>query len=196
MLKMFAMFLFTVAGWKQQGQMPDDIKKCIVVAVPHTSNFDLLFALAGFYKMKVPVKYLLKKEWLDFKPLRKIFQGSGAVAVDRSVNSTMVESLAELIKTTEESMALMISPEGTRKLTHKWKTGFYYTALKARVPIALSYLDYSKKLAVFGPTFMPSGCFKRDMQILKDYYKDITPKFPEKFSLEIYETDENAICTG
>jgi 1-acyl-sn-glycerol-3-phosphate acyltransferase len=196
LLKAFTIFLFTILGWKLEGKMSPKITKCIVVAGPHTSNYDLLLAMAGFYKMKLPIKYLIKKEWLDFWPLGKMFRNSGAIGVNRDKNNTLVDSLAELITSSQENMAIMISPEGTRKLVHRWKTGFYYTALKAQVPIVLSHLDYRTKTAAIGPSFMPCGCFRKDMIIIKNYYKDVTPKYPENFSLEIYYPDADAICAG
>ncbi|MDZ4131608.1 MAG: 1-acyl-sn-glycerol-3-phosphate acyltransferase [Dethiobacteria bacterium] len=196
MLKTFSAFLFTIMGWKMQGQIPAEIKKCIVVAAPHTSNYDLLLALAGFYKMKIPVRYLVKREWVNFFPLSRIFKASGALGVDRSKSNSLVDNLAAMITASSENMAVMISPEGTRKLVHKWKTGLYYAALKANVPIVLSSLDYAKKVAAIGPIFMPTGNYQEDMQILKNYYKDITPKYPELFSLEIYPLEEKIACTG
>ncbi len=195
-MKFFTVFLFTIMGWKLQGQLPANTKKCIVVAAPHTSNFDFIFAMAGFYKMKIPIRYLLKQELFNFFLLKRFFVNSGGMGVDRSKNNTLVETLVELITSSKENIALMIAPEGTRKLTRRWKTGFYYTALNARIPIVLSHLDYSRKLAVVGPSFIPCGCYRRDMQILKNYYKNITPRHPEKFSLDIYETDHEAVCAG
>lgn len=196
MFKGLTLFLFMIKGWKVQGQFPTDIKKCIVVAAPHTCNMDLILAMASFYKMNIPFKYLIKQEWLNILPLKKIFKNSGAVGVDRSKSSTMVDALVELITNSKEDIALMISPEGTRKLNREWKTGFYYTALKAKIPVVLSHLDYSKKVAAIGPSFIPCGCYRRDMSILKNYYKDIKPRFPEKFSLDIYTADEKAVCAG
>lgn len=196
MLKAFTIILFTIMGWKLKGRLSPEIKKCIVVAAPHTSSYDFLLAMAGFYKMKLPVKYLIKKEWLNFWPLGRIFRNSGALEVDRSKNTTMVDSIVELITSSKENIAIMISPEGTRKLVHRWKTGFYYAALKAKVPIVLSHLDYRTKTAAIGPSFMPCGCYRKDMIIIKNYYKNITPKFPENFSLEIYCPDDEALCAG
>ncbi len=193
-MRFFTVFLFTIMGWKLQGRLPANIRKCIVVAAPHTSNFDFIFAMACFYKMKMPIRYLIKQEIFNFFLLKKFFVNSGGMGVDRSKSNTLVDSLVQLITSSPDSIALMIAPEGTRKLTRKWKTGFYYTALNAKIPIVLSHLDYSKKMAVVGPSFMPTGCYRRDMQILKDYYKDITPRHPEKFSLDIYETDGEALC--
>ncbi len=190
MLKLFAIFLFTILGWELQGQMPANIKKCIVVGAPHTSNYDLIFAMAGFYKMKLPIRFLIKKDWLKYFPLRNILLSAGALGINRAKNNTMVDSLVELIKTSNENMAVLITPEGTRKRACKWKTGFYYAALQAKVPIFLAHLDYSKKLAVLGPSFMPTGCYKSDMQIVKEHYKDVVPKYPENFCLDIYEDEE------
>lgn len=193
MLKTFSAFLFTIMGWKMQGEIPTEIKKCFVVAAPHTSNLDLFLALAGFYKLKVPVRYLMKKEWVDFFLLSKLFKASGALSVDRSKSNSLVNNLASMITASTENMAVMISPEGTRKLVRKWKTGLYYAALEAKVPIVLSSLDYAKKVAAVGPIFMPTGNYREDMQILKDYYKDIVPKHPELFSLEIYPEEAQEV---
>lgn len=193
-MKIFTIFLFTIFGWKLQGKMPANIKKCIIVGAPHTSNFDLIFAMAGFYKMKLPIRFLIKNDWLRHFPLRNILLSAGALGIDRAKNNTMVDSLANLITTSKENMAILISPEGTRKHACKWKTGFYYAALKAKIPIVLSHLDYSKKMAVLGPNFMPSGSFKKDMQILRDYYKNVVPKYPENFCLEIYLEDDKQYC--
>ena len=195
MLKWLAILLFTLRRWKQYGQIPEDVDKCIVVGGPHTSNFDLLFAYAGFVKMKAPVRFLIKKEWLRYFPIKNIFLSAGAVGIDRAKKGeTMVDKLAELLIHSEERMAVLITPEATRKHTCKWKTGFYYAALKANVPIYLSHLDYAKKEAVMGPGFMPTGDFKKDMEIVRNHYKDVTPKYPEKFCLKIYLDDESEAC--
>ncbi len=193
MFKCLAIFLFTVGRWKLKGRLPDDVEKCIVVGAPHTSNLDLLIAMGGFYKMKLPIRFLIKKEWLRRFPLKNILLSAGALGVDRTKHNTMVDAIADVIRNTNQRMAVLITPEGTRKRACKWKTGFYYTALKAEVPIYLSHLDYSKKEAVFGPGFMPGGDFKADMQILKEHYRDVTPRYPENFCLDIYldESENN-----
>ncbi len=189
MLRIITTLLFKLCGWKQVGQMPPTIKKCVLVAAPHTSNMDFVFARAYFYKMKIPIKYLIKKEWADFFLFRKMFKNSGALGVNRSTNCTMVETLAKIIQSSKDDLVLMVSPEGTRKLTSNWKTGFYYIALKAKVPIVLSSLDYATKTAAIGPSFMPTGAFKSDMAMLKEYYKDVVARHPEKFSLDIYQDE-------
>ena len=194
MFKAFVLTLFKLCGWKAEGHFPEEIHKCVVVGAPHTSNFDLIFAMAGFYKVKMPVKYLIKQEWLDFWPLRKILKGSGAIGIKRDRNRSMVDTLANTITSYPGRIALLITPEGTRKLTKVWKTGFYQAALKAKVPIVLTHLDYATKTAAVAEHFFPSGCYKRDMQILRNHYKNITARYPENFSLQIYSNDEDSIC--
>ncbi len=191
MFKLFCALIFTLNGWKLQKNTQKRIPRSVVLGAPHTSNWDLIISMGGFYKMKFPLKFFIKKEWLRIFPLNKLLLSAGAVSVDReSKNATMVDNMAEAIKTSREDIALLVTPEGTRKRKCTWKTGFYYTALKAGVPIVLTCLDYSKKLAVFGPAFMPTGDFKKDMEIVKEYYKDVVPKYPENFCLDIYVEDE------
>ncbi len=195
MLKFIALAFFKLNGWRIEGHMPPEINQCVLVAAPHTSNYDLLYAMATFYQLKIPARYLIKKECAHFFLLKRMFKNSGALGVNRSKSNTMVDTLAELFNKSNDDLFLMVAPEGTRKLNQKWKTGFYYTALKAKVPIVLSSLDYKKKVAAIGPIIIPPGCFKTDMQIAKDYYKNITPKFPAKFGLDIYDLEEST-CTG
>ncbi len=186
MLKIFTILLFTLCGWKIIGAMPNNINKSIVVAGPHTSNFDFIFAMAGFYKHKLPVNYLIKKSWLDNILLKKLFANTGAIGIQREENNSMVDVIAEMISSHKGNLHIMISPEGTRKLTHKWKTGFYQVALKANIPLVLTSLDYSKKLAHIGPVVNPTGNYEIDMLKIKDYYKGIVPRYPKNFSLQIH----------
>ncbi len=181
---------FSLSGWKISGTMPPGVTKCMLVAAPHTTNFDLLFAMGAYIKMNVHVKYLIKYEWTKRPVIGRILSANGAIGVKRNKKLNAVENLAEMLKNSEEDLVLMVAPEGTRKMNKHWKTGFYQVALKAGVPIVLSYLDYKNKIAGIGPHFMPSGDYKKDMEILKEFYKDITPKYPGNFSLEIYDPDK------
>lgn len=172
---------FKLAGWKTEGDLPQNVPKCVLVAAPHTSNWDLVYSRFGLYILKVPAYYLLKKEWVRF-PLKSFFESTGAIGVDRSHSSNLVSDMAELLSRHNE-MALMISPEGTRDETGKWKTGFYQIAMQAKVPVVLAFLDYKRKVAGIGPTIFPSGNYAEDMKEIIAFYKTITPRWPEKFVL-------------
>lgn len=173
---------FKLAGWQVEGEMPQNARKCVLVAAPHTSNWDLVYSRFGLYIFKVPAYYLLKKEWVKF-PLKSFFESTGAIGVDRSRSSNLVNDLAELINDHTE-MALMISPEGTREETGRWKTGFYQIAMQAKVPIVLAYLDYGRNVAGIGPVIFPCGNYDEDMKKIVAFYKTITPRWPDKFKLE------------
>ncbi len=186
LLKSFSVFLFKAMGWKTIGEFPGHLKKGVLVAAPHTSNWDYILAMAYFYILKIPFRYTIKKEWLERPVIGKIMRDAGAVGVKRDKNSNLVDTLAKILNDAEE-MVLVVQPEGTRKPVKIWKTGFYRTAMQAKVPLILGYLDYEKKLAGLGPIFMPTGDFKKDMDILKDFYKDKKGKNPENFILDIYD---------
>ena len=174
-----AKLYYWLAGWKTVGMIPPDIKKAIIVAAPHTSNVDFPVARAFFYVKKIPVNYVIKKEWMKFI-LGKFFTATGAIPVDRANAANMVEYMAGLLKNTER-MLIMISPEGTRSSVKKWKSGFYRTALLAEVPLILTYLDYKKKIAGVGPVFYPTGDYDADLQVIQKFYQGITGRNPERY---------------
>lgn len=183
MMKFISHLYLWLKGWKLEGVIPSGIKKCVLIAVPHTSNYDYPIAMAMFYIMGINIKYLIKKEWMVF-PLSLFFKASGAIAVDRNKNTNLVASIIEIINKMDE-VVIVIPAEGSRKLVKKWKLGFYYIALGAGVPIVLSYLDYEKKLGSIGHLFYPTGNLAEDMQQIREFYKDVVPRHPENVSLDI-----------
>lgn len=183
MMKWIAMIIFRLLGWQTSGGLPPEIKKCVIVAAPHTSNHDFGLARTACYLMNVRIKYLIKKDWMFF-PLGLFFKATGAFAVDRTKSNNLVNHIVDLFNKSEE-MRILISPEGTRQSVKKWRTGFYYAALGANVPIVLSYLDYKEKIACIGPILYPTGDFVKDMQPVKEFYKNITPKHPLNYNLQI-----------
>lgn len=168
-------------GWKTISTLPDAIKKCVLVAAPHTSNMDYPIALATLYGAGVQVRFLAKKSLFRF-PLGLLMRLSGGLAVDRSKHNNMVEALIDMFRKSE-NLILMIPVEGTRSYVKEWKSGFYYTALGAGVPIALGYLDYGKRVAGFGELFYPTGNYARDLAVIQDFYRQFEARHPEKSSL-------------
>lgn len=169
--------IFWISGWKIVGEIPT-MKKMVMVAAPHTSNWDFVYARAAFYLMDIPLRFTIKKE-LFFFPLGPILKAFGGIPIDRSAKSGMVGRMIELYKNWDH-LCIMVTPEGTRSHAKEWKKGFYHVADGAGVPILLGYLDYGKKEAGIGPAIYPSGDVDKDMEQIKDFYKTITPKYPEK----------------
>ncbi len=178
--------LFKMAGWKIEGGLPADLKKCIIVAAPHTSNWDFFYAIPALYLFKIKMNYLIKKESMVF-PASIFLKRTGAIGVERKGDAKgLVDELAQKLKEAEE-LALVVAPEGTRKSVTKWKTGFYNIALKAELPIALSYLDYSKKIAGIGPVIYPTGDYQRDLLEIQEFYRSVIPKNPATYAVNIIQ---------
>ncbi|MFT6166873.1 MAG: 1-acyl-sn-glycerol-3-phosphate acyltransferase [Vicingaceae bacterium] len=177
-MKFLARLVFWISGWKIVANNAYKVKKMVMIAAPHTSNWDLLYARAAFYLMEIPVNYTVKKE-LFFFPLGFILKSLGGIPIDRKSKGNMVDKMAALYDD-YENFAIMITPEGTRSYSPEWKKGFYYIAQKAKVPIALGYLDYAKKEAGVGPLITPSGDFEKDLETIQSFYRNITPKFPKQ----------------
>lgn len=184
MLRILALLIFKVTGWKTQGGLPKGIHKAVMVAAPHTSNWDFIYARAALFIMRIPVRFTIKKEWLRF-PLSLILNPLGALPIDRTPKEkgkkkqSTVQVMTNLFKK-HDRLIILVTPEGTRKRVDKWKTGFYYVALHADVPIILAYLDYAKKEAGIGPVLQPTGNIEADIEAAKSFYRKVTPKFPEQ----------------
>ncbi len=189
MMYYIAKFLYWLAGWKLDNRMPEGVKKSVMIASPHTSNWDLYYARLAFVLMRIPVRFTVKKEWLKF-PFNLFMKPIGAIGIDRSPKTgsterkSMVEAMTDLFKDRNE-LVIMVTPEGTRSLSTKWKSGFYYVALNAGVPITLGYLDYANKVAGVGKAVYPTGDYNKDMKEIMDFYKDIKGRYPEKFSVDL-----------
>lgn len=175
-------------GWKLAQYPPKGLKRSVMIASPHTSNWDLIMARAAFAIMRLPVKFTIKEEWFKF-PLNLLMGPLGGIPIDRSPKKqgegrvSMVDAMAELFNKHEEIIVL-VTPEGTRKLRTEWKTGFYYVAKQANVPISCGWLDYKKKHAGVGLVLSPGDNMEDDMKQIMNFYKDIAPKFPENFSVD------------
>lgn len=187
MLLWICNFLFKLKGWRIGGTLPEGSRNSVLLAMPHTSNWDMIFALASLNKLGLKARYTIKKEHNRF-PYGGMLSKSGALWIDRSPKvpgqkrRSMVEIMIEIVtKHKGEEFVLMITPEGTRSPNDHWKTGFYHIAMQTGVPIALAYLDYEKKEAGVGLCFYPTGDMKADMKKLLDFYATITPKYPEKY---------------
>lgn len=182
-------WLFKLKGWKLETEMIYQYKQSIVLAAPHTSNWDAVLALAAFNLMGLKVRFTLKQEWFRF-PFKRMMNNLGGIAIDRTPKIagekrlSIVEAMVNLFKANKD-LHIMITPEGTRSLRTEWKTGFYYAAHEAKVPILCGYLDYKRKVAGIGKIIDSSLPLEECMKQMMDFYKTIHAKFPEKFSVDI-----------
>ena len=142
-------------GWKIGSVLDPSIRKCVLVAAPHTSNYDYPISLATLYACGVKVKFLAKKSLFRF-PLGVLMRATGGIPVDRSKHTNLVDAMVKMFHNNDD-LILMTAAEGTRSYTKEWKSGFYHTATGAGVPIVLGYLDYRKKVAGFGDVYYPTG---------------------------------------
>jgi 1-acyl-sn-glycerol-3-phosphate acyltransferase len=183
MMKSLSRFIFWITGWSFNDQWPKNVKKAVLIAVPHTSNWDLLYARAAFYLMEIPVKFTIKQEVM-VGPLGWLIKGLGGIGIDRKRipggrKQTYTEAMITMLKESDD-LVVMVTPEGTRSAVTKWKTGFYHIAMGAEVPILVGYLDYKKKEAGIGPCIYPNGNMDEQVDELKAFAKTINPKHPEK----------------
>ncbi|MBO3270825.1 MULTISPECIES: 1-acyl-sn-glycerol-3-phosphate acyltransferase [Hymenobacter] len=174
---LFSKFWFWITGWHLGPQVPPGIKKSMMIAAPHTSNWDFMFARAAFFLMDVDVKLTIKKEWTTIPVLGALVRSLGGLAVDRSRNNSLVDGMVQLFNERDE-LVILITPEGTRKYQPKWRKGFYHAAVGAGVPILLGYLDYKNKEAGVGPAFWPTGDYEKDLEEIKAFYRTKQGRFP------------------
>lgn len=176
MLQRFSKIVLKLIGWQAVVNLPKE-KKFIMIGAPHTSNWDLPIALLCFWSVKSRLTWVAKKQ-LFIGPLNYFFRALGGIPVDRSKRTGFIEQLASQFEQHDE-MIFGLTPEGTRSKSQYWKTGFYYIAMKANVPICMAHIDYPKRIIGFGEIFMPTGDIEKDFEIIKTFYQDKQGKYPE-----------------
>ena len=164
-------------GWKFYGSWPAQIKKAVVIVVPHTSWHDFYLGLLVRRILKVDIKFVAKKE-LFKPPFGWYFKWMGGTPLDRTAGQKKVDSIAALFGEREE-FRLAIAPEGTRKKVTDWKTGFYYIALKADVPIVMIAFDFGNKLVKISQPLYPTGNKEEDFEEIRSFYKQVTGKIAQ-----------------
>lgn len=180
-MRILSKFILKLIGWKVLGEMPEGLRKCVMIEAPHTSNLDFILGRLAFYQLGINAKFLIKKELFKF-PLGGLLKAMGGIPVDRGKKNNLIDYVAGLFEKTDE-LVVIITPEGTRKYNAHWKKGFYYIAAKAKVPVVLGFIDYKKKEGGIGPIFYPSGDYEKDFVILEEFYSDKTACHPENYNL-------------
>jgi 1-acyl-sn-glycerol-3-phosphate acyltransferase len=162
-----------IFGWRIEGKLPV-IPKFVLIAAPHTSNWDLPVMLCQAFAFRTRL-FWMGKDTLFRRPFGAIMRWLGGIAIDRSKPNDVVQQSAEHFRKAE-SLVMVVPPEGTRQQVRYWKTGFYRIAETAGVPIVLGFLDYRRKVGGIGPTVVPTGDIEADMLKIQAFYADITGK--------------------
>ncbi|MBN3035813.1 MAG: 1-acyl-sn-glycerol-3-phosphate acyltransferase [Bacteroidales bacterium] len=181
MFRVLAGWILGLAGWEISGTVPEGVEKCVVVVAPHTSNWDFVIGRLAYTVLGLPARFLIKKEWFFF-PLGPLLKSLGGIPVDRKSDRHAAEKISALFAR-RKRLFLTITPEGTRKYNAHWKRGFYTIALRAKVPIALGFLDYREKKGGIRMIIYPTGNFREDFRIIEDFYRGIHARHPKKFNL-------------
>jgi 1-acyl-sn-glycerol-3-phosphate acyltransferase len=179
-IRIVALLFFKLTGWKTAGVRPD-LPKCVIIAAPHTSNWDFLYTLCVAFLLHLKPVIMMKDEWF-FWPLGAIFRWFGAIPVDRSGKKNIVAQSIQAFSDSENLM-MVVAPSGTRKKVIYWKTGFYRIAHGAGVPIVLGFLDYGRKTGGIGPAIHPTGNIQEDMDKIRGFYADMKGKNPRTESV-------------
>ena len=177
MFKLLARTFLSSHGLETVG-MPAADKKVVIIAAPHTSNWDLIHLLAVMSILDVKISWM-GKSTAFWWPLGPILRALGGVPVRRDHPEGVVEQIVRAFDEAE-TLSLIITPEGTRSYKPHWKSGFYRIAKAAGVPIQLGFVDFSRRQAGFGPTFMPSGDLRADMDKIRAFYAGKVARHPDQ----------------
>ena len=168
-------------GWKLEGRPPTE-PKYVLIAVPHTTNWDFPITLAMAFVFDFEIFWMGKdslfKGWKG-----PVMRWMGGIAIDRSSSNNVVEQTIEAFNNNDR-LVVTIPPEGTRSKVDKWKTGFYYIAVGAKVPVGMGYLDYKRKVGGFKPTFYPTGDADKDIAEMRKMYAGISGKFSDQCKVD------------
>ena len=180
--------LLALLGWKVEGRAPP-VNRAVVIACPHTSNWDYFYALLAGWVLGISFQWI-GKDSLFRPPLGILLRLLGGIGVDRSAPQGFVAAVAERFRT-EQRLLLMVPAEGTRAYRNYWKSGFYFIAHEANVPIILGFLDFSRKIAGFGPAVNATGDIAADMDVIRAFYADKAGKHPRaKGRIRLRNEDE------
>ncbi len=164
------------AGWKVTGERPT-VDRYVIIAAPHTSNWDMPFMLAFAFIFDIPVRWM-GKHTLFKPPFGPFFKRLGGMPIIRHRPGGVVGQMVEAFEA-NESLVLMVPAEGTRSHVDYWKSGFYHIARQADVPVVLSYLDFGNKEGGIGPALKMSGDIVADMDKIRAFYAGKTGLRPE-----------------
>ncbi|MEI6455783.1 MAG: 1-acyl-sn-glycerol-3-phosphate acyltransferase [bacterium] len=185
MLRWLSKLILRLFGWHTDGSLPEGLTRVVIISAPHTSLWDFVIGRLTFWAIRINIRFLIKSE--AFRPPWGFFMKRlGGIPVERGTRNRMVDQVAKMFSD-HDSLAVVITPEGTRQLVTQWKKGFYLIAMRANVPIALSYINYGDKTGGIGPILNPTGDYDKDLEFIQEFYRDKVARHPDRFSLSYHQ---------
>ena len=183
--------ILALFGWKLIGEAPA-VPKLVLIAAPHTSNWDLPIMLLVAIALERRLSWMGKDSAFRWPVLGWLFKRMGGILIDRRSKNDMVQQMVTAFAERDE-LALTIPPAGTRSKRDYWKSGFYYIALKAQVPIVFGFIDFGRRETGVGPDYhYLTGDMSKDMDVIRAFYGDMLPKYPELMSqIRLRQEDAN-----
>ncbi len=172
-----AIFFLNQMGWQIIGEFPR-YSKCVIIGAHHTSNWDFAYAMLAMTAIGEKFNWIGKDSLFRW-PLGRLARSLGGIPVIRSQRTNFVYQMVKTFQK-RDKLVIVIAPEGTRKYTPYWKSGFYYIALGAQIPLVMGFIDYSRKQIGFGPALVPGGDIQADFAQIRAFYADKQGLYPEK----------------
>lgn len=173
LFRLISLLILRLKGWQLSGQAPD-APRYVMIAAPHTSNWDFPYTLMIAFALRLKIYWMGKHTLFPFG-FGWLMRWLGGIPINRSAAGDSVRGTIEAFQEAakrDQPLVIAIPPEGTRSHVSHWKTGFYYIAHGAGVPIALGFLDFGRKVGGIGPLFTPSGDIDADMPQIRAFYQD------------------------
>jgi hypothetical protein len=164
-------------GWQVRVEQSPPAK-CVIIGAHHTSSWDLLMTLILMWGAKLRFRWLAKDTLFRW-PLGALMRSLGGMPIDRRVKGDFVQYAVDAFRASDELM-IAIAPEGTRREVAHWKTGFYYIAVGACVPIVMGYADYKRRIVGLGPVLIPSGDVQADFEVIRSFYANVAGRYPSR----------------
>ena len=181
LIRFVVLWYYRRQGWTEVNANPE-LRKCVIIAAPHTSNWDFVYFLGAATALELPLSFMGKKQ-LFRGPMGRAMRDLGGIAVDRSTSTNAVQAMVDEFAK-RDSFMLTIAPEGTRSAVARWKTGFYHIAVQAKVPLVLGLMDYKKKQVGLAGAIWPTGDYLKDMEKVLEFYQTTTPLYPRQGSVD------------
>ena len=177
LLRKIARFGINISGWTIKGIVPDE-ERIVIIAAPHTSNWDFVLAMLAIFGLNIKLRWLGKHT--IFKPgFKNFFKWLGGIPVYRDNPSNLIDNVVKIVKR-EKSIVIAMTPEGTRKKVKRWKTGFLRIAKQTQSKILLISIDAPTKSIEIGKIFSPTGDSEEDLEFIQKYYSSFRGINPQK----------------